>query len=65
MVRLPGRITQPMKTDYSFKLVAAIVFAGVIVAFFSPSHPAPRAADAAPAATVAAADAVPTYSHSE
>jgi hypothetical protein len=28
-----------MKTDYSFKLLAAIVFAGVIVAFFSPDHP--------------------------
>ena len=27
-----------MKTDYSFKLVTAIVFAGVIVAFFSPDH---------------------------
>jgi hypothetical protein len=32
-----------MKTDYSFKLVAAIVFAGVIVAFFSPNHAAPHA----------------------
>ena len=30
-----------MKTDYSFKLVAAIVFAGVIVAFFSPLHSSP------------------------
>ena len=27
-----------MKNDYSFKLVAAIVFAGVIVALVSPSH---------------------------
>ena len=27
-----------MKNDYSFKLVTAIVFAGVIIAFFSPSH---------------------------
>ena len=32
-----------MKTDLSFKLVTAIVFAGVIVAFFSPNHAAPRA----------------------
>jgi hypothetical protein len=31
-----------MKTDLSFKLVTAIVFAGVIVAFFSPSHPTTR-----------------------
>ena len=43
-----------MKTDFSFKLVAAIVFAGVIVAFFSP-QPAPSAttpgtAEVAPAA---------------
>ena len=30
-----------MKNDLSFKLVAAIVFAGVIVAFFSPTHVAP------------------------
>ena len=34
-----------MKTDYSFKLVSAIVFAGVIVAFFSPFHPSPTAGD--------------------
>jgi hypothetical protein len=27
-----------MKNDYSFKLVAAIIFAGVIVALLSPSH---------------------------
>ena len=33
-----------MKTDYSFKLVAAIVFAGVIVALVSPTH-ASRASD--------------------
>ena len=32
-----------MKTDLSFKLVTAIVFAGVIVAFFSPNHPTNRA----------------------
>ena len=31
-----------MKTDLSFKLVTAIVFAGVIVAFFSPNHPTTR-----------------------
>ena len=36
-----------MKTDYSFKLVTAIVFAGVIVAFFSPNHAAPRAENVA------------------
>lgn len=27
-----------MKNDYSFKLVAAVIFAGVIVALVSPSH---------------------------
>ena len=27
-----------MKNDYSFKLVAAIVIAGVFVALFSPNH---------------------------
>ena len=32
-----------MKNDYSFKLVTVIVFAGVIVAFFSPTHPLPTA----------------------
>jgi hypothetical protein len=32
-----------MKNDYSFKLVAAIVFAGVIVALVSPSHAVPQA----------------------
>jgi len=32
-----------MKTDFSFKLVTAIVFAGVIVAFFSPNNATPRA----------------------
>ena len=32
-----------MKNDYSFKLVTVIVFAGVIVAFFSPTHPLPSA----------------------
>jgi hypothetical protein len=46
-----------MKTDYSFKLVAAIVFAGVIVAFFSPNHAAPRAdnvaSEVAPVTTAA------------
>ena len=31
-----------MKNDYSFKLVAAIVFVGVIVALVSPSHALPR-----------------------
>ena len=29
-----------MKTDYSFKLVTLIVFAGVLIAFFSPNHQA-------------------------
>ena len=32
-----------MKNDYSFKLVTVIVFAGVIVAFFSPNHAKPHA----------------------
>jgi hypothetical protein len=46
-----------MKTDYSFKLVTAIVFAGVIVAFFSPNHVAPRAENIA--TEVAPATATP------
>lgn len=41
-----------MKNDYSFKLVAMIVLAGVIVAFVSPSQarhtPASAPAEAAP-----------------
>jgi hypothetical protein len=41
--RLAARIhLQLMKNDYSFKLVAAIVFAGVIVALVSPSHALPQ-----------------------
>jgi hypothetical protein len=47
-----------MKTDYSFKLVAAIVFAGVIVAFFSPVHPSPNADGSA-------ADVAHTVAHTE
>lgn len=43
-----------MKNDYSFKLVAAIIFAGVIVALIGPSHSVASvdhtAHDAAPAA---------------
>lgn len=40
MVRLSERNPSPfMKTDFSFKLVAAIVIAGVIVALASPTHP--------------------------
>ena len=31
-----------MKNDYSFKLVAAVIFAGVIVALVSPSHALPQ-----------------------
>lgn len=31
-----------MKNDYSFKLVAAIVFAGVVIALISPSRALPR-----------------------
>lgn len=41
-----------MKNDYSFKLVAAIVFAGVVIALTSPSRalpPADGATEAAPA----------------
>lgn len=37
-MRLPARIHTIMKNDISFKLVTAIVFAGVLVAFFGPSH---------------------------
>jgi hypothetical protein len=31
-----------MKNDHSFKLLAAIVFAGVIVAFITPSQAVPQ-----------------------
>jgi hypothetical protein len=48
-----------MKNDYSFKLVAAIVFAGVVVAFFSPIH-ASR-----PVETAATPEVVQTSSHTE
>jgi hypothetical protein len=37
-----------MKNDLSFKLVTLIVFAGVLVAFFSPAHPLPNAEGSAP-----------------
>ena len=40
-----------MKNDYSFKLVAAIVIAGVFVAFLSPNH-GPHESDQANAETV-------------
>jgi hypothetical protein len=43
-----------MKNDYSFKLVTVIVFAGVIVAFFSPSHASPSAVGATTEVTHAA-----------
>jgi hypothetical protein len=43
-----------MKNDYSFKLVAAILFVGVIVALVSPSHALPRA-DGTPVETAPAA----------
>ena len=44
-----------MKNDYSFKLVTVIVFAGVIVAFFSPNHATTQAEGAAPEVTTTAA----------
>ena len=44
-----------MKNDYSFKLVTVIVFAGVIVAFFSPNHATPHAEGVAPEVTTTAA----------
>ena len=47
-----------MKNDYSFKLVAAIVFAGVIVALVSPSH-------ALPQADVTASETAPIANHTE
>lgn len=47
-----------MKNDYSFKLVTLIVFAGVIVAFFSPNH-------AVSHTDVGAPEAAPTTSHTE
>ena len=47
-----------MKNDYSFKLVAAIVFAGVIIALVSPSHALPQAA-------ATATEASPVANHTE
>ena len=46
-----------MKNDYSFKLVTAIVFAGVIVAFFSPNHALSNADTTADSAQTASASA--------
>ena len=47
-----------MKNDYSFKLVAAIVIAGVLVAFFSPN---PEQHDNAQAST----ESVTAIAHAE
>lgn len=47
-----------MKNDYSFKLVTLIVFAGVIVAFFSPNHAVSHTDGRAP-------EAAQTMSHAE
>jgi hypothetical protein len=52
---LPEPTYMHMKTDYSFKLVTVIVFAGVIVAFFSPNHAAPHAEGATAEVASAAA----------
>jgi hypothetical protein len=58
-LRLAARFTQThMKNDYSFKLVTLIVFAGVIVAFFSPNH-------AVSHTDVSAPEAAQTTSHTE
>ena len=43
-----------MKNDYSFKLVAAVIFAGVIVALVSPSHALPQTEHTASEATAVA-----------
>lgn len=51
-----------MKNDYSFKLVTVIVYAGVIVAFFSPSHAVPRVDAATPEV---AQSVVVTAAHTE
>jgi hypothetical protein len=46
-----------MKNDYSFKLVVAVILAGVVVAFASPSsQPAHAVSSAAKTATTAAAE---------
>lgn len=42
-----------MKTDFSFKLVTAIIIAGVFVALFSPAPKTEAALDIAPAASAA------------
>ena len=44
-----------MKNDYSFKLVIAIVFAGVIVALVSPSHAVNHTSEAVTSEAVQAA----------
>ena len=48
-----------MKNDYSFKLVAAIIFLGVIVALSGPFH------SAVGATAQTAADPVTTSNHAE
>lgn len=56
--------TQMKNTDYSFKIVAAVVLAGVVVAFASPAPVTKPAAshDVAPPAVVhAAADLTDTH----
>ena len=58
VMRLAARIhLTHMKNDYSFKLVTAIVFAGVIVAFFSPNHALSNADTTADSAQTASASA--------
>lgn len=51
--------TQMKNTDYSFKIVVAVVLAGVVVAFASPGRASKPAAgaEAKPAPVHAAADA--------
>jgi hypothetical protein len=48
-----------MKTDHSFKVIAAVIIAGVIVAFASPAHSTtaqPKSTVATPAHSTTAAD---------
>lgn len=43
----PPQASHTMKHDFSFKLVAAIIIAGVVVAFVSPSHATHKSTGAA------------------
>lgn len=52
--------------DYSFKIVAAVILAGVIVAFASPAHPArPSTSATASNSAITQASSVDTHATSD